>query len=296
MPRVLVIDDDSGYVGAVVRAMQDRGFEVTGCDEPAEVLGWRAPSRFDYDLILLDLRLGVQPDGSALNAMRLLPHLKTYAPSSKVVVITVTSASVKESLRCIELGALAVFPKEMEFDELCGLAEVYESLGDPRQTREELIDVLWQGLEAEGGDANGQLLEMLAINLFDSIPTFRVIANNLDTPAGNIDVLVENRNEHEFWKGLSSLHIALECKNRVGSPEPQHFNQLRAVVKGRAHCEAGILVSTSPFTASFTRWRGEAHQVDGVHLFAVGPTELKRLVEKPYFEREKYLRGIFERQ
>lgn len=295
-PRVLVIDDSETYVQAVVKAFQRRGFSVTGCNQPASVLGWRARNKFDYDLILLDLRLGELPDGSPLNAMQLLPHLKTYAPASKVVVITVTSVSVKEALRCIELGALAVFPKETDFDELCGLARVYESLGDPLKTREELIEVLWQGLDGEGVDVNGQRLEMLAINLFESMPTFRVIQNNLETPAGNVDVLVENLNKHEFWQGLSSLHLAIECKNRARSPEPQHFNQLKAVVKSRPHCKVGILVSTTPFTQKFLQQRGEAHQTDGVHIFGLGPEHLKRLVETPYDEREEYLRQVLEPQ
>lgn len=295
-PRVLVIDDDPGYVGTVVRALEKRGFSVTGCDQPAEILGWHDRGKFDYDLILLDLKLDKLPDGSPLNAMRLLPHLKTYAPSSKVVVITVTSVSVKEALRCIELGALAVFPKEMEFDELCGLAKVYERLGDPLNAREELISVLWEGLEDETGNTSGQRLEMLVINLFESMPTFRVIGNNLETPAGNVDILVENLNKHEFWQGLSSLHMAIECKNRARPPEPQHFNQLKAVVKSRPHCQAGILVSTSPFTQKFPQQQGEAHRVDGVHIFGLGPEHLKRMVETPYDKREEYLRKVLEPQ
>lgn len=295
-PRLLIIDDSSAYVASVVRALEAEGFDVTGCSQPADVIGWRSRHKFDYDLILLDLELGLHPDGSALNAMRLLPHLKTYAPSSKVVVITVTSVTVEAAVRCIELGALAVFPKKMENDELCGLANVYWRLGDPLETRQELIEVLWEGLEAEGDDVNGQRLEMLVMNLFESMPTFRVIENNLTTNAGSVDVLVENRNEHEFWGELSSLHLAVECKNKKRPPEPRDFNQLVEVVKSRLLCGTGILVSMSPFTEAFRRRQGEARQVDGVHIFGLGADHLKRLVETPYDERETCLREVLETQ
>jgi hypothetical protein len=244
----------------------------------------------------LDLELGELPDGSYLNAMQLLPHLKTYAPASKVVVITVTSVSVAEAVRCIELGALAVFPKQTESIELCGLAKVYGSLGDPLKTRQELIEVLWEGLTQEGDDVSGQRLEMLVMNLFESMPTFQVLENNLKTNAGSVDVLVENRNRHEFWQGLLSLHLAIECKDKKKPPDPRDFGQLREVVKNRKQCQAGIFVSMSPFTQTFRQLQGEAHQVDGIHIFGLGADHLERLVEISYDEREKYLRKVLELQ
>lgn len=291
-PRVLLIDDSPTYVSAVVKAFERKGLRIEGCTQPAEVLGWRARSRFDYDLILLDLELGQRADGSMLNALQLLPHLKTYAPSSKVVVITRTSVSVEAAVRCIELGALAVFPKLMEHEELCGLAEVYGRLGDPLSTRQELIELLWEGL---GQDPTGQRLEMLMTNLFESMPTFRAIENNLKTSAGSVDVLVENTNKHDFWQGLS-LHMVIECKNHSRPPEPTDFNQLKEVVKSRQHCRVGILVSMSSFTSSFSQLQAAAHQVDDLHIFGLGADHLGRLVETPYDEREEYLREVLQTQ
>jgi DNA-binding response OmpR family regulator len=291
-PRVLLVDDNPIYVDQVVKAFEEKGFEITGCKQPAEMLGWRARQKFDFDLILLDLELGEKADGSWLSAQQLLPHLKTYAPSSKVVVITVARFSVEAAVRCIELGALAVFPKQVEIGELCGLAEVYGRLGDPLNTRQELIELLWEGLAQ---DPSGQRLEMLVTNLFESMPTFRVIETNLSTNAGSIDVLVENLNEHDFWKGLS-LHVAIECKNHSRPPEPRDFNQLKEVVRSRPRCEAGILVSMSNFTSSFQRRQGEAHQVDDVDIFGLGADHLGELVRTAYDKREELLREILERQ
>lgn len=291
-PRILIIDDSPTYVDKVVETFEERGFEITGCKRPAEVLGWRARQKFDFDLILLDLELGKRPDGSLLSAQQLLLHLKTYAPSSKVVVITVTRFSVEAAVKCIELGALAVFPKQVEIGELCGLAEVYGYLGDPLNTRQELIDLLWEGLAK---DPTGQRLEMLMTNLFESMPTFRVIETNLTTSAGSIDVLVENLNEHDFWKGLS-LHVAIECKNHSKPPEPRDFNQLKEIVRSRRRCKTGILVSMSNFTSAFQRRQAEAHQVDDVDIFGLGTDHLEDLVKTSYDKREEYLREVLERQ
>jgi len=296
LPHVLVIDDDERYVARLVLAFEKKGFRVTGCSQPAEVLGWRTRAKFEYDLVLLDMRLGILSDGNYLNAFDLLPHLKTYAPSSKVVITTIADLGVEDILRCIALGAEAVFPKGAELDELCVLAEVHQRLGDPAETREELIEVLWESVEVKGNDVSGQHLEMLVMNLFGSMPTFRVVDNNVTTSAGSVDILVENKNQHQFWDGLGSPYLAIECKNRKRGPEPQHFSQLKEVVKSRLSCKVGILVSMSAFPDSFRHRQSEVRETDGIHIFGLEAKHLKKLVETPYDEREAYLRGVLELQ
>lgn len=295
-PHVLIIDDDEPYVDRLVGAFEKRGMQVTPCSNPAEVLGWRTRTRFQFDLVLLDMRLGEQADGTSLNAYDLLPHLKTYGPSSKVMIITIADLAVEEILRCIELGAEAVFPKGAQVNELCMLAEVHHHLGDPRRTRQELIEALWEGLEAELPDPDGQRLEMLVLNLFESMPTFRVVANNLKNSAGSMDVLVENKNKHQFWNELNSLYLAIECKNSKRPPEPQHFNQLKDVVKSRHACNAGILVSMKPLTDPLRHRQSEVRQSEGVHIFSLTGDHLRTLVDTPYDDREEYLRGVLELQ
>jgi ActR/RegA family two-component response regulator len=293
--QILVIDDDARYVRRLVQAFERKGMRGVGCDNPVEVLGWRSREKFDYDLIMLDMRLGEKPDGAPLNALEVLPHLKTYAPSAKVLIVTIADLGVGEILRCIELGAEGVFPKGAEFDELCVLAEVHQRLGDPRETRQELIEVLWESVNSPDGDPNGQRLEMLVMNLFESMPTFRVVDNNVSTRAGTMDVLVENKNQHQFWEELGSLYLAIECKNHRRPPEPQHFNQLKEVVRSRLSCNVGILFSMSSFTESFRQRQGEA-EGDGVHIFGIAADDLGRLIETRFDEREEYLRGVLERQ
>lgn len=295
LPRVLLIDDSAAAIKTIVKVFEREGFDITACGEPAEVLGWYSPEKFDYDLILLDFQLSTEPDGFPVNAIDVLPHLKTYAPGAKVAVVTVVDHTVEAAVKCIQLGAMAIFPKTSA-KELSGLARVYAHLGDPLNTRQELVEVLWGDLGSGAGDRNGQRLEMLVINLFESMPTFRVIANNLKTTTGSIDVLVENQNKHDFWQGLGSLQLAIECKNHARPLEPQDFNQLAAVVRSRPDCQAGILVSMSPFPRSFRQHQGEVHQTEGIRIFGVEAKHLERLVEKSYDEREQYLRAVLEIQ
>ena len=295
-PHVLVVDDDASFVSSLVRAFKLHDVDATGCSEPAKVLGWQAREHFAFDLILLDMRLGRLEDGTSLSALKLLPHLMTYAPSSKVVVFSQEDMTVEEALRCVELGALTVVPKGSQFGELCRVAEVYERLGDRGQTREELIRVLWDDIKTLASPLSGKRLEMLVINIFESMPTFRVVGNNVRTSAGNIDVLVENQNVHPFWDGLVSTHLVVECKNRKRPPGPAELNQLKDLVKSRRLCGAGILVSTSAFSGSFDRRRDEIQETSGLHLFGVGLNHLERMVETPFDEREAYLRSVLEAQ
>ncbi len=279
-----------------MRAFKVNGVSATGCSDPASLLRWRARQRFAYDLILLDMRLGRGADGTALNALKVLPHLMTYAPSSKVVVFSQEDMTVDDALKCIERGALTVVPKGSEVGELCRVVEVYQRLGDQRQTREALISVLWEDVRDQS-DRSGQRLEMLVMNLFDSMPTFRVIDNNVRIASiGSVDVLVENQNRHRFWDELDSYHLAVECKDHARALEPTDLNQFKAVVRGCRLAKVGILVSMGPFPEGFAHHPTGVLAQNDAHIFGLGRAHLERLVEAPYDGREEYLRSALEAQ
>jgi len=121
------------------------------------------------------------------------------------------------------------------------------------------------------------------------------VDNNVNTRAGTMDILVENKNQHQFWEELGSLYLAIECKNHRRPPEPQHFNQLKEVVRSRLSCSVGILVSMSSLTDSFRQRQGHAED-EGVHIFGIGVDDLGRMIETRYDEREEHLRSVLERQ
>jgi CheY-like chemotaxis protein len=295
--HVLVVDDNAEFVEALVAAFETRDVVAAGCSKPWEILNWSKRDEFDFDLILLDMRLGPSPTGDELHAHKLLPHLMTYAPSSKVVVFSQHDITVKECLRCIELGALTVIPKSVRrIEELCLVGEVYQRIGDAARTRQELIDVLWDDVNSST-QGREERLEMLVINLFNSMPTFNVIGHNVETRVGEIDVLVENDNRHPFWRTLKSLHLVIECKHEKHPPKPDVFSQLTAVVKTQGkYSKTGIVVSMSGFTSTFRRRQNDVRCVDGINLLGLGREHLERLVGLQFDKREEYLRSVLQQQ
>lgn len=295
--RVLVVDDYPEFVDALVAAFAASNVHATGCSKPWEILKWSKRDEFDFDLILLDMRLGPSPNGEELHAHKLLPHLMTYAPFSKVVVFSQHDITVKECLRCIELGALTVVPKSVSrIEELCLVAEVYRRIGDATQVQQELIDVLWEDVNSSM-KGREERLEMLVINLFNSMPTFKVIGHNVETRAGEIDVLIETDNRHPFWQALASLHLVVECKHLRRPPEPGVFSQLAAVVKTQGNLSnTGVVVSMSGFTGTFRGRQNDVRSTDGINLLGLGREHLERLVSLRFDQREEYLRSVLERQ
>jgi len=294
---VLIVDDSDVFVEALVFAFEANKVRATGCSKPWEILSWSKRNEFDFDLILLDMQLGASPCGDELHAHKLLPHLMTYAPSSKVVVFSQHDVSVKDCLRCIALGALSVIPKSVKrIEELCLVAEVYQRIGDATEMQQELIELLWDDVTSSM-KGREERLEMLVINLFNSMPTFEVIGHNVKTKAGEIDVLVENNNRHSWWEKLLSLHLVIECKHLKKPPQPDVFNQLKAVVETQGdYSKAGIVVSMSGFTGTFRNRQNDVRCIDGIHLLGLGREHLDRLVRLRFDKREAYLRSVLQQQ
>jgi CheY-like chemotaxis protein len=299
-PRhVLVVDDDAFFVEALVSAFEAAQIRATGCSDPAQVMKWSKRDDFAFDLILLDMRLGPASGGQPdLHATMLLPHLMTYAPSAKVVIFSQHNVTVKECIACISLGALTVVPKSVSrVEELCLIGEVYDELGSAERAQQDLLEVLWDDLSRDGGDPKGERLEMLVINIFKSMPTFAVIGHDVPAGIGKIDVLVQNRNRHEFWRLLESFELVIECKNERRPPEPDVFSQVATLVKTRgAKSKTGIVVSMSNFTGTFQNHQNASKTLHDVNLLGLGREHLERVVGLRPDEREAYLRSVLQRQ
>lgn len=296
-PTVLIIDDNGSFVDSIVAAFKRKGIHAQGCKSPKNIFKLSKREDFKFDLILLDMRLGNFRRGEALNASKVLPHLKTYSPASKVVVFTQNEISVEECVQCIQLGALAIIPKTGNIDDLVLIADVYQHLGDQNEAREELIRGLWRLACDSKEELKGQYLEMLMINIFESIPTFAVIGRNIQTNAGEIDILVRNDNQHDFWKLLESVQWVIECKNRGKSSQLTVLNQLQSLILTRGKLSrAGILVSFSSVTSGGKRRRDEIREHNQCHIFFLDRWSLQSLIECTYDQRESYLRDLFGKQ
>lgn len=290
-PRVLVVDDNENFVKSLVLQFERASIRAEGISDPAKVLAWTTSQRFShFDIIFLDMRLGITKDGRSLAAADLLMHIMTYYPTAKVVVFTQKEVSVEECVSCIRFGALGFIPKVSTIDHFILIANVYRKLADEGQTYEERIRSLWVDVNDRNNPTKGRHLEMLMTNIFNSMPGFRVISNNAVSLSGEIDLTVENLGRHDFWQRINSYHLLIECKNVNASSEKKIFHVLARKVAAKASCNIGILVSWSGVSKGFRDLR-EAEP--GLRIFALDHNDLSELVRLTPEARELYLRTVF---
>jgi CheY-like chemotaxis protein len=86
-PRILVVDDEPALCKMMERFLTHLGYETQSACSPGEALATFKESSFD--LVLMDLLL------PGMTGQELAPHLKSYKPSTPVVLI---SAFPPESL------------------------------------------------------------------------------------------------------------------------------------------------------------------------------------------------------
>jgi ActR/RegA family two-component response regulator len=295
--KVLVVDDDATWVETLVAQFKHRSIGAEGVSAPTEMFKWTTSDRFtDVDMIFLDMRLGISRVGVAITAAEVLLHLMTYSPSAKVVVFTQEEITVDECVRCIQLGALGIIPKTSDVDHLILVARVYRHVGDEQKAREQRIRSLWAKLEEDRDDpAKGRQLEMLMINMFNSIDGFDVVSHNREILAGELDLVVENRGKDQFWTQLNSFHFVVECKNESSPTEKKEFNVLSQKVHAKQGCTVGILVSMAGVSSGF-RDLQTAGTNPVTKIFHLAHPDLLELVRRPASGREEYLRRVFSGQ
>jgi len=294
-PSVLVIDDDENFVNSMVAVFKQRKVAAHGLSDIGEVFRAARNGTFaKYDITFIDMRLG-KLNNKDVTAADVLLQAKTYTPNAKIIVFTQKGISVEECVRCIQWGALGIFPKTSEPEHFDLVARVYPHVGNPTEVRETLICEVWKELSLTGKGEGGRLLEMLMINLFNSIVGFSVIENNVEHAAGELDVVIANSCEHEFWKSLNSHHLIVECKSGTDRSEKEVFNILSEKVRKKRLCKVGIVVSLAGATKGFRTLQSTSYE-DDVLIFAMHQQELSELVRLKFSERERYLRNIFEKQ
>ncbi len=289
-PRVLIIDDNSNFVKTTVACLDNEAIDAEGMSDIPEV--FRAARRGDfgnYDIVFVDMRLSTAK-GKSVSAADVLLHCKTYSPKVLVIVFTQKDITPEECVQCMQWGALGIIPKASNPEEFGLMARVDPRDGGPTQIREALIGELWNLLtKSDDAALKGKFLEMLVINVFNSIGDFPVIGNNRAQAAGEIDIILENHGRHEFWKALNSLHIVVECKSGGDKSETDVFNVLSAKAKRKEHCRVGILVGWEGATKGFNALQS-AGNTDAPLIYSLGRAVLKSLVHAPPEGREEVLR------
>ena len=130
---LLIVDDDAIFRERLVRAMRDRGYEVTGVgDSETAVSAARADSP---ELALVDLRL---PGGSGLDVVRELKQLD----SSTTIVVLTGYGSIATAVESMKLGASSYLTKPADADQIVA---VFHGVQPPETTETpSLARVEWE--------------------------------------------------------------------------------------------------------------------------------------------------------
>ena len=105
---VLVVDDDEAICDLIELVLNDEGYTVTCCTDPADAL--RCVAQRPFGLILLDLRMPAMDGESFVRAYRAMPN--ATAP------IVVFSAMPNVEEHATRLGAGGWITKPFDLDDL----------------------------------------------------------------------------------------------------------------------------------------------------------------------------------
>ncbi|MBN6188106.1 sigma-54-dependent Fis family transcriptional regulator [Aneurinibacillus sp. BA2021] len=107
-PHVLILDDERAICTSLSFALEDF-YTIATATDPAE--GLRMLDQQNFDLVLLDLRLG------SSSGIEILRQIKQAHPSITVIMMT-AYASIESSIEAIKLGAYYYIEKPINTDEL----------------------------------------------------------------------------------------------------------------------------------------------------------------------------------
>ena len=107
--RVLLVDDEEGYVNVLSNRLRKRGFEVTGTYSGTEAL--QALRNKEFEVAVLDLKM------EDMDGLEVLRVFKRMDPQMEVIMLT-GHGSQTAAVQGIEMGAYDYLTKPCEFESL----------------------------------------------------------------------------------------------------------------------------------------------------------------------------------
>ncbi len=108
---LLIVDDDSAFLGRLARAMEARGYSVRAASSVAE--GLKAVEASPPAYAVIDMRLG---DGNGLD---IISELKARRPDARGVILT-GYGNIATAVTAVKLGAFDYLAKPADADEIDG--------------------------------------------------------------------------------------------------------------------------------------------------------------------------------
>lgn len=155
---LLVVDDDEVFRVRLVRALEDRGFEVRGAQDGTQAI---ALAKEDSpELAVVDLRM---PGDSGLEVLR---QLLAIDPTTSVVVLT-GFGSIATALEAVRLGAVHYLTKPADVEEILSAFEPRAPSQDLAEHVPSLARVEWEHIQrvmVHCGDNISQAARLLGIH------------------------------------------------------------------------------------------------------------------------------------
>ncbi|MBN2034631.1 MAG: response regulator [Deltaproteobacteria bacterium] len=107
--RVLLVDDEEGYVNVLSNRLQKRGFDVTKTYGGAEAL--QALRKKEFEVAVLDLKM------EDMDGLEVLKVFKRIDPKMEVIMLT-GHGSETAAVQGIDMGAYDYLTKPCEFESL----------------------------------------------------------------------------------------------------------------------------------------------------------------------------------
>ncbi|MXO90277.1 sigma 54-interacting transcriptional regulator [Pontixanthobacter aquaemixtae] len=109
MSRILLVEDDSAIATVVTAALEEEGFDVTGCASIAE--RDRALGQHSFAAMLTDIMLS---DGDGIES---LPAVQKNHAAMPIIILSAQN-TLDTAIRATETGAFEYFPKPFDLEEL----------------------------------------------------------------------------------------------------------------------------------------------------------------------------------
>lgn len=153
--RLLMVEDDAVFAGAMARALQRRGFDVAVAGDAAAALRCVREQRPDYAVV--DLKLGED------SGLALIPVLHAEVPSMRILLLT-GYASIATAVDAIKRGAHDYLAKPVDADAVVrallddGDAEVAEAAELPESPLR-LRRLEWEHIQRTLRECDGNISE-----------------------------------------------------------------------------------------------------------------------------------------
>ncbi len=117
--RLLLVDDERGYINVLANRLSKRGIEVSKASSGSQ--GIQILRNRDFDVAVLDLKM------EDMDGIEVLKIFKKMDPELEVIMLT-GHGSERAAKQGIEFGAFDYLTKPCEFDELLAkINEAYKS-------------------------------------------------------------------------------------------------------------------------------------------------------------------------